>query len=205
MVSSILGRPFASTSLQIHPCARSTASRNRGSSKAVDVNFELCSIIEDVITHIGQQSQLDTISTQELLKRLTQWSVTLPSEIRLCSIKQSIVSSNHGLVIGSMHVACLYYFTLMLLTRPFLIQHLVSKLSKVSNKPTTTAEVSDTSEQDKIAEVCIDAAMFMAQICQNALSANLLLDNMCILKCVATSLMRQNLTQILGPGYLEPV
>jgi hypothetical protein len=46
----------------------------------------------------------------------------------------------------------------------------------------STLKTSDNPDPSKLAQVSIDAAMFMAQVCSNALSAGLLLDNMCMLK-----------------------
>jgi hypothetical protein len=66
----------------------------------------------------------------------------------------------------------------MLLTRPFLIRYLMAQLPHLPG----TLKSSDNPDPCKLAQVSIDAAMFMAQVCSNALSVGLLLDNMCMLK-----------------------
>jgi hypothetical protein len=77
------------------------------SGMAMSANFEICSIIDDVLQHANQQAQLDAASTQDVLQRLSHWSNNLAPEIRLCSTKASIGSSEHEQVVGSIHIACL--------------------------------------------------------------------------------------------------
>jgi len=179
---SILARPFASVSSRPSTCSSGADNgRDTVPQIALIANFDMCSIIEDVLRHLEQQRELDFFSTEDLLQRLSQWSANLPAEIRLSSLGPTFVSSQHSQVIGNIHVACLYYFTTMLLTRPFLIQFLMSRLPNISHQA-SGGVISDSQELSKIAQVSIDAAKYMSQICHNALSAGLLLDNMCILK-----------------------
>lgn len=179
MTSSILARPLASIYTRPDTSTSSLNGDQVFSQTAVNANFEMCSIIVDVLEHISQQTQLDYASAQSLLRRLSKWSTNLSPEMRLCSIRTSMSSSEHEQVLSNMHTTCLYYFTVMLLTRPFLIRYLMSRLEKVSKHDATTVEPSSLSD---LAHVCIDVAVFMAQICHNALSVGLLIDNMCILK-----------------------
>lgn len=183
MTCSILARPFASIFAQPDTYIRDVRHHSRAVSQiAINANFDICAIIEDVLRHLGQQAPLDTTSTQVLLQRLSEWSSTLPPEIRLSTIGPSLHAAQHSQIVGSIHVACLYHFTVMLLTRPFLIQFLMSRLPKLSNCHGGTNMDSENSDTSKIARVSIDAAKYMAQTCHHALSAGLILDNMCILK-----------------------
>lgn len=145
-------------------------------------NFEICSIIEEALQHISQQTPLDAPSTEKVLQKLSQLSTNLSTEIRLCSIGTFVGSSEHEQVVGNIHVAGVYYFTVMFLTRPFLIRYLMSRLPSLSDHNTGIGNSVEPSDLSKLSQVSIDAAMFMTQICRNALSAGLLLDNMCMLK-----------------------
>jgi hypothetical protein len=78
----------------------------------------------------------------------------------------------------------MYYFSVMLLTRPFLIRYLMARLPNQAGNVQGFGHDSSTPGISELAQVCIDAAMFTAQICHSALSVGLLLDNMCILKTV---------------------
>lgn len=135
-----------------------------------------------VLRHISRHPNLDVASTQILLQKLSHWSTNLPAEARICSISTTINSPEHEQALGNIHVACMYYFTVMLLTRPFLIRHLMSRLPRFSSSQEETWDAGHSTESSELAQVSIDAAMFTAQICRNALTAGLLLDSMCILK-----------------------
>ncbi|KAG4432988.1 hypothetical protein IFR05_011532 [Cadophora sp. M221] len=180
MTSSILARPSASLSTRPDTAITKINSGNHAVLQtATNANFEICSIIEEVLQYISQQTTLNSESTQALLQKLSTWSANnLSPEMRICSVATSIGSLEHEKVLGNIHTACLYYFTVMLLTRPFLIRYLMSRLSSKSNTGTSSepANLSD------LAQVSIDVAVYMAQTCQNAMSAGLIIDNMCILK-----------------------
>ncbi|KAH9209786.1 hypothetical protein DL95DRAFT_343897 [Leptodontidium sp. 2 PMI_412] len=184
MTSSILARPSASLSTRPDTAIAKINSDDRTMLKtATNANFEICSIIEEVLQYISQQSTLDSESTQGLLQKLSTWSATnLSPEMRICSVGTSIGSSEHEKVLGNIHTACLYYFTVMLLTRPFLIRYLMSRLSTKSNSGMNIGSNSEPANLSDLAQVSIDVAVYMAQTCQNAMSAGLIIDNMCILK-----------------------
>ncbi|KAK0118323.1 hypothetical protein ONS95_012618 [Cadophora gregata] len=182
MTSSILARPSASLSTRPDTAITMLNGGDYSYSKtATNANFEICSIIEEVLQYIMQQTTLDSEATQALLQKLSTWSATnLSPEMRVCSVGTSIGSTEHEKVLGNIHTACLYYFTVMLLTRPFLIRYLMSRLSSKSN---ITIDVgSEPANLSALAQASIDVAVYMAQTCQNAMSAGLIIDNMCILK-----------------------
>jgi hypothetical protein len=183
ITSSILARPLASVSKRpgIH-VEDITKTYSTSSRLATDANFDLCTIIESVLRNISQQLNMDAEATQCLLLRLGGWSSSLTPEIRLCSPATSIRSADHEKALGNLHVTCMYYFTVMLLTRSFLIRYLMSQLPNSTNAHQNVEENPSAFDVSKLAQVSIDAAMFTAQTCHDALSAGLLLDNMCILK-----------------------
>jgi hypothetical protein len=183
ITSSILARPLASVSTRPETTTNGQTNTNPSISRlAVNANFGLCTIIESILRSINQQPNLDVVSTQGLLRQLNQWSNDLPPETRLCSLGITILSADHEKALGNIHVACMYYFTVMLLTRPFLIRYLMSRLPNMSEQREEAINLGISPEFSKLAYVCIDAAMFTANICHNALTAGLFLDNMCILK-----------------------
>ena len=181
MTSSILARPSASLSTRPDTAIAKLNSDDRTFAKtATNANFEICSIIEEVLQYIMQQTTLDSEATQILLQKLSTWSATnLSPEMRICSVGTSIGSTEHEKVLGNIHTACVYYFTVMLLTRPFLIRYLMSRLSAKSNISIDTS--SEPANLSALAQASIDVAVYMAQTCQNAMSAGLIIDNMCII------------------------
>lgn len=93
-------------------------------------------------------------------------------------------------MIANVHVAGTYYFGIILVTRQFLIQHIVPQLRGQSARRKTSHGLGDGlggDESETIAELsraCIEAATYMAQMCREAVDANVLLGNMCIIKSV---------------------
>jgi hypothetical protein len=88
-------------------------------------------------------------------------------------------------VLGNMHVACLYHFAVILLTRPFLISTLSVRLARLHQSLSTTGST-DFPDEDpvhsRLAAACIDSAVYMLQTCLEVHQSELLLRNMCILK-----------------------
>ncbi|KAH7314256.1 putative C6 transcription factor, partial [Rhexocercosporidium sp. MPI-PUGE-AT-0058] len=184
MNSSILARPLASLSTRPDIAIANLNGDDPTIAKtSTNANFEICSIIEEVLQYISQQTTLDFESTQALLQKLSTWSATnLSLEMRIYSVGASIGSSEHEKVLGNIHTACLYYFTVMLLTRPFLIRYLMSRLSSKPSSGMNIGASAEPANLSDLAQVSIDVAVYMAQTCQNAMSAGLIIGNMCILK-----------------------
>lgn len=184
LVSSILSRPSASLQMggeqssgNIYDCS------GEGCRLAVNANFGACSVIHDIIQDSGQKMNVDIASAHHLLEQLSQWSASLPNELRQFSSKTPLGSCEQELVVGNIHIACVYYFGVMLVTRSFLITHLMTRLpNKSGDKPSPSQTTEQSLEIPRLAQVCIDSAIYMAQTCQDAMSAGLLLNNMCMLK-----------------------
>jgi hypothetical protein len=132
---------------------------------------------------------MDTKAAENFLQMLREWSQALPVGLRQRPAKDqsSIKPTYREVSIGNIHVACTYYFGVILTTRHFLIQHTTPLLRGRPQQPGYRGRGFRSEESDKVAEmahVCIDAAIFMAQMCSQAAESGVLLGNMCILKYV---------------------
>jgi hypothetical protein len=145
---------------------------------AINANFEMSYILESAIEHLERKRSLDLSASEKLLSRLRSWSNALPHELRRFSARSLLRPGEHEMVVGNLHIACIYYFAVILITRPFLI---TSLLMRLPSSPTRHAGMAY-GEVSPLAEVCIDSAVFMARICRDALAAGLVLENMCLLK-----------------------
>lgn len=115
-----------------------------------------------------------------------EWSEALPKRLRQRPHKgreTGFGSNNREVMIGNVHVACAYYFGVILVTRQFLVQHIIPQL-RGNGKGQTFHQGSheDHSRVIQLSSVCIDAATYMAQMCCDAAEAGVFWGNMCILK-----------------------
>lgn len=120
-------------------------------------------------------------TAEGLVLALQQRSRNFPSILRKTDGETSI-SSRHT-VIGNVHVSGAYYFSVILVTRQFLIQHIVPQLSDVS-RPSHHHDRAGKTKIDQLADACIEAATFMAHMCHQVTKSGYLFGNMCILKLV---------------------
>jgi hypothetical protein len=159
---------------------------------ALNATFDSCAKIAIISQTLTKQKSLEPDATEHFLQMLRDWAQVLPDELRQ-TIKRG---SEDGLnrrdrehTIGNIHVACSYYFGVILVTRQFLVASVSPKLSERHpsqgnpqvNVPSATAGVSKTAE---LSRVCVGAAKYLVQLCHDAGIANLLLGNMCILQYV---------------------
>lgn len=152
---------------------------------ALNASFGACSLIAEIMQTLDADNTMDLTFADHTLKRLRDWSSSLPNDIKRFTKESDtpLTVLDQERVIGNIHVACVYYFAVMLVTRPFLISHLMANL------PGSTAEIPDTpttaKEQAEIvnmAEACLDSAVYMAQICHEALQSGLFLNAMPLMK-----------------------
>ena len=155
---------------------------------AVDAAYRMCVLIDGLETEIRRGGNITSSSAESFLYEVRHCSQKLPPEMRSLTQDKSMVASDHEArkkSLGALHVACAYYFAVILATRPFFTSHLMLKLkdqgfSLLDDKLSFSGD-----ERLKIAnlgQVCLDAAKFMTSMLVQALEQGLLLDNMCLIK-----------------------
>lgn len=161
---------------------------------ALRATYESCSILETVVGKFADDGSLNTFSAEHYLQLLREWSQVLPASLRQRPRKGDVArqgDANHReTMIANVHVAGTYYFGIILVTRQFLIQHIVPQLRGQAAKRKNSQGMGEGlggDESETIAELsraCIEAATYMAQMCREAVDAGVLLGNMCIIKSV---------------------
>lgn len=162
--------------------------RKRAPKAAVNATYEMCALIDALEQDIWKGNTINSTSAEAFLHELRQWSRQLPVELRRFTAENMAISnpSDREQTIGGAHVACNYYFGAILATRPFLTSHLLLKLAErgvglqESDKPNVTPE--ERLKIANLAQVCLDAATYMAKLVRRAMDAGLLLGNMCLIK-----------------------
>lgn len=159
---------------------------------ALRANYESCSILETVVGKVVDDGPLNTSSAKHFLQLLTEWSQALPVSLRQRPRKgdpsQAKDPNYRERMVANVHVAGTYYFGIILITRSFLIQHVMPQLggggSKAKERPRPNNEASKDTGQAiaELSRACIGAAVYMAQMCREAVDAGVFLGNMCIIK-----------------------
>ncbi|KAJ4423610.1 hypothetical protein N0V82_001778 [Gnomoniopsis sp. IMI 355080] len=167
----------------ITPCHRDLALR---------ANYESCSILETVVAKVVDDGPLNSSSAQHFLQLLTEWSQALPVSLRQRPRKgdpsQGKDANYREKMVANVHVAGTYYFGIILITRSFLIQHVMPQLggggpkSKERSRQNNDASQGTGHAVAELSRACIGAAVYMAQMCREAVDAGVFLGNMCIIK-----------------------
>ena len=186
LVTSILGRPCAS-SLPGHDKATLQSvilpSEDR-QGQAFGATYDVCLLIEKLMQDSSQTSIPNPVSAESFLVQLGAWSANLRPVLReFRSANGTMDSMSRALVIGSVHNACVYYFAIFLVTRPFLIIELTSRIaSRESSNQSAGPDMRINPKYAALTQACIDSAVYLVQICHETLESGILLANMCILK-----------------------
>lgn len=161
LASSLLGRP----------CTVPRATRHKIQSLPLDPTqpafnaiLKAAVIVDDVCCVLNREKILDAPVAQDLLTRLRGWSRDLPSGLKkfTCEDASSMSQSDEHTLIGNVHVSSVYYFAIVLVTRPFLIRTLMPTIRRRIGL--TTQNCPDPVEV-VLAQVCITAAVHMGQLC----------------------------------------
>lgn len=145
---------------------------------ALDATHEITGVLNTAVKKSGD-GELDVDTAESLVLALQQRSRDFPSILRTSNTEDS-TKSRHA-TIGNVHVSGSYYFSVILVTRQFLVQHVVPQLSNGSNIPQQYDSLAK-GKVDQLANACIEAATFMAHMCHSVMRSGRLLGNMCILK-----------------------
>ncbi|KAF3001238.1 hypothetical protein E8E13_002737 [Curvularia kusanoi] len=181
--SSILGRSSSTPSLRPGHSSYVSDSTDDGSdvvyrALALGATYEIASVLDTAVKK-SAEGELDTDTAESLVLALQQRSRNFPSILR--KVNEDKSNSSRHTIIGNVHVSGAYYFSVILVTRQFLIQHIVPQLSDVSGPP-QNHDLAGKAKVDQLADACIEAATFMAHMCHQVMRSGHLLGNMCILK-----------------------
>ncbi|KAH7095838.1 hypothetical protein FB567DRAFT_41482 [Paraphoma chrysanthemicola] len=187
--NSILGRPSSTPSLRPGHTSYVSDEVNDGSdvvyrALALGATYEIAAVLDNAVSK-SAEGVFDTAAAEKLVLALQQRSRNFPAILRRQN--DADASYSRSVTIGNTHVSGAYYFSVILVTRHFLIQHLVPQISKNKDVDWPNMHNSDhgSAEKRKVAELadaCVEAATFMAQMCHQIMQSGQMLGNMCILK-----------------------
>jgi hypothetical protein len=174
IVGAILGRPPATAALRsdLDNELEEMSAVMRNSEMDLGIllaSYKILSIISDIVDKLYKRKAITGAIVEEYLDKIEHWKREYGSSVSVSSTLDSAMLST-GCEIGKIHVSCLYYFGVTLVTRPILIPTLIGQSG--SYGPTGS----------QMAQACVNAATYLVQTCVDALEAGVLLGNMCILK-----------------------
>ncbi|KAK5993046.1 putative transcriptional regulatory protein [Cladobotryum mycophilum] len=177
LVCSLLGRPPATACLRselensLIDLSHDWKTHQQDSVACLFASYKILSIINESIDMLYVKKVASIALVEQFLNRIEDWSRNLPDFLRGPSGTLR-GSAPEKATLGSIHVSCLYYFAVTLVTRPVLISALTSQT------------VAGTVSPSPLASACLDAAVYLAQTCADAHKAGLLLGNMCLMKAL---------------------
>ncbi|KAL4981306.1 hypothetical protein BDW68DRAFT_196785 [Aspergillus falconensis] len=185
--ASILGRPPATASLHSEPAdMESTPLTSAGDDRLV-ASYSIARILDDIVSLLYNERAASTEVAESLLDKLKQWSNDLPEALLSSpsTPQERVAAQEH--IIGSLHIACAYHFAVIIVTRPFMIQVLGVRLARLHQDSPGIIQ-DDTLLEDpahtRLANACVESALYMIQTCLEVHQSRLLLGNMCILKAL---------------------
>ncbi|KAK6373652.1 hypothetical protein LTS17_008145 [Exophiala oligosperma] len=161
----------------------SSLEKDSGQQLALLESARAFTFMQRTVTDIYTKRSVSLGLLQQLAQELQQASSKIPSTLR-------IITSSDGpsqlRIIRNATVACNYYFSMMVLSRPFLITCIHIKLNRTKNAAmdsTATRNLQD--DDNKIhndimqgAMTSVDAATFTVQLLHELLMAGMLFNNM---------------------------
>ncbi|KAL2826774.1 hypothetical protein BJY01DRAFT_262219 [Aspergillus pseudoustus] len=199
LASFILGRP-KDLPLMRHAITE-TKSPNpeevgQHAQPAFGAMVQVCNLLADIVDCQRKSTGLLHVPSAETqLFRLRQWSGTLPENLRHFSPTASsqeqgnyLEPSDRQALMSAMHISCVYYFAVILITRPFLVAYLISRLRGKApyNLISDPDEASDinikNSKVSGLAQVCVSSSLYMVDMCVKAKAANFTFGNLCLLE-----------------------
>ncbi|CRL20767.1 Fungal transcriptional regulatory protein, N-terminal [Penicillium camemberti] len=151
-----------------------------------------CILLEEIVDTLGKSNNILHVPTAEtVLERLRQWSRGLPQNIRRFvyppGTNQPLDAENRRGLLGSIHVSCVYYFAVILITRPFLVAYLMSRLrgkapDHLISDPDEASDINiKNNKVSRLAQVCVSSAITMVEMCVKAKALNFNFGNLCLL------------------------
>lgn len=160
--SSLLGRPCSAPRATRHSLTDLPIDPSQPQFNAI---LRESAILDDVCIALNGPKLIDAPAAEALLARLRSWSQNLPPDLRkfTCHDTFALSQSDARLIFGNVHVSSVYYFAVILVTRPFLVRHLMTGIRRRAGlTKRTPAEPAD----ETLAQVCMASAIYMGQLCR---------------------------------------
>lgn len=152
--------------------------------------LEGCLHVERIVQSLRSQHLLHIPTAEDRLEQLRHWTQGLSDPVRRFAFSQRAVfdSADRQAIIGHLHLSCVYHFAVLLITRPFLIAYLLSRLrgrapDHLIDDPDEATDVTiKNNKVSKLAQVCVSSATCMIEALQKVKASGFSFGNLCLLK-----------------------
>lgn len=160
-MSGSLGRPPATSEVDGGSVSWHRSSRDyediQMNGRNTSATLRICFIFERILNEVYCRREVSVQLVESISRQYRDWTMQLPSGLQADSLDQKpgAVAPTLRQSIGIAHLKGLYYWSIILLTRPFLI-------FKVSSKVRNRDEQGDGADSNvtmTLSEACIDAAL----------------------------------------------
>lgn len=160
--SSLLGRPGSGPRARRHDINDLPLNPTQPQFNAI---LLAAAILDDVCIELNGPKVINASTAEGLLARLRAWSANLSPDLRkfTCRDTTALSQSDALLIFGNIHVSSVYYFAVILITRPFLVRHLMTGIRRRAGQ--TIRFPSDPGDET-LAQVCVASAVYMGQLCR---------------------------------------
>ncbi|KAJ5635897.1 uncharacterized protein N7484_009210 [Penicillium longicatenatum] len=193
--SFIIGRPKNLPPVKQN-AAKLQASNDRNfesSQSTFMAMIDACALLEGIVGTLGKSNNILHVPTAEgFLQQLRQWSRGLPPSVRQFKAPSlqnpNLEPADRQSLMGSMHVSCVYYFAVTLITRPFLVAYLTSRLrgkapDHLISDPDQASDMKlKNNKVSRLAQVCVSSAINMVDMCIKAKGINFTFGNFCLIE-----------------------
>ncbi|KAF1736960.1 putative transcriptional regulatory protein [Beauveria bassiana] len=173
-VSSLLGRPAATSGLRAEvdeSHISALANHEEEDTAALFAVYGILSITTDVVENLYKKKRPSVALIERAFARIEDWSRAIPKSMR-ARPDPTLRDTANRQDVYKLHISCLYYFAVTLVSRPILISQLTSQ----SNASSITLS--------PLASACLDAAVFLVQTCTDAKKSDNLFGSLCIIKAL---------------------
>lgn len=132
---------------------------------------------------LGRGNKVDIRTAEAILEDLGRWKQSLPEAIQPSASGTwgtDLSTGERQFLIAKLHMACIYYFSVLLVTRPFLIASLLGRYRSSSGicspAATTNTKVS------RLAQACIASAKYITEACSKSVESGVIFGSMTILQ-----------------------
>jgi hypothetical protein len=157
---------FMSASLGRPPSTSET--RDTTAKEAYSASASLCSIFETILTEVYSKRMVSAQVVEKISEQHRRWTARLHEGLGVDGIQPTDdLAGGQQPNIGLYHIKEAYYWTIVLLTRPFLIERVGSHISTMANKAGDKPEGLNTSPSNQaLVDACVDSAVRTIELLQ---------------------------------------
>lgn len=162
-LSASMGRPPATSDVDCTVSYRQSDENANNCFDSLNAAVQILLISESVVTQVYSRRKITLAITEGISAQLRDWSNRWLKPLQYILQKSVLPTDNVSSIIGACQILATYYYTVMLVSRPFLMYEARQRLATGFARGDVGGEGSS-SGRLKLADACIDAAAMLAEL-----------------------------------------